>query len=155
MTEASITPGTAGSVTIGGLHLDVSCGAPSMIGFQPIDMQPSPGGPLSQLTGALNAPETFERGTSMTYTVTLTNPTEAEIRLEPCPSYTQFLVGGGKNVSQTYLLNCTPVQIPAHGSSSFEMRMVVPADFPGDAAKLSWQLEVLDGTAVGKAVGLR
>jgi hypothetical protein len=111
---------------------------------------PPPGrrSPLNVLTATLAPPATLRAGAAASYTVTLRNRSEDLVRLEPCPSYTEYLgvfSGPGRSVyvDRHYYLNCAAIrQIAAHGSVTFAMRIPVPAG--AGQAKLDWQLQGTD-----------
>jgi hypothetical protein len=151
----SLEPSGGGYLTVQGVYLDITCGAASVILFQAMDSAVTNGGPLTHLVGTISAPDLIKVGQLLNYTVTLMNPTTAALPLQPCPSYTESLQDAGIVSSQTYQLNCVAAALPAQGSLTFDMQILVPANFPTGFAKLSWQLEVPGGIAVGKALGLQ
>jgi hypothetical protein len=111
-------------------------------------------GAISQLTGAISAPDEASRGGVLRYTVTLTNPTAQPVSLAACPAYTQSLYADGKSADTTLRLNCGGAggQIPANGSVSFDMQAPVPASLAAGSGKLSWKLD--GGPGVGKMIAL-
>lgn len=151
-----------GLKTLEGVHIDTLCGRASVIKFHPVHNEAAAkariamaGPSLSQLTGTLNAPDEAARGSTLYFTVTLSNPTASPIPLAPCPAYTQSVYADGKASSSTLRLNCGAVgaQIAPNSSVNFEMQAQVPADLPAGGAKLSWKLE--DGPGTGKLISLR
>jgi hypothetical protein len=144
-----------GSLTVGGLGLDIQCGAPTVLLFQAIAVETPSSSPLSMLQAVANAPPTAARGSLYTYTVTLTNPTAGVIALAPCPSYTEGMSDGAAHQDNrtTWLLNCqVKQQIPAGGSLTFAMQLTVPVSFPAGAAKVYWALQGPDGPWTGWVV---
>jgi hypothetical protein len=145
-----------------GVHIDTLCGRASVLKFHPVhneaaaNARAAKAGPsLSQLNGSLSAPAEQVRGSTLHYTVTLTNPTATPIPLSPCPAYTQSIYAEGKIASSTLRLNCGAVgaQIAPNSAVSFDMQAQVPADLPAGGAKLSWKLE--DGPGAGTILSLR
>ena len=83
------------------------------------------------------------------YVVTITNATEADYSLVPCPAHEQFVGSGtGTTPGTTWIatvvdgyLTCDTVHaIPTHGAMSYEMRMAVPENQPAGVAKFGWDL---------------
>jgi hypothetical protein len=128
--------------------MSVACGDPEVTDMTDRVAEPT-GDPLSQLTGSVSAPGEITAGQSLAYTVTVTNPTATDIKLDPCPSYSEGLKGYG---SKTYLLNCDAQGvIPAQSSVDFAMQLAVPAEATGHT-DLGWVLNVPGGIASGTAV---
>lgn len=104
--------------------------------------------PLNALRVSVEqAPVSVRPGQEVRYVVRLTNPTDADVALAPCPGYlaSRFVLGveeTGYNVSELYRLNCRPVgAVPAQGSVAFQMRTEVPADPPGGPDfNVGWRL---------------
>jgi hypothetical protein len=151
-----------GSKVLDGVHVDTLCGRATVVQFQAVRneaaanaraLKPAPA--LDQLIGSLSTPDEAMRGSTLQYSVTLSNPTGNAISLASCPAYTQSLYADGKAVDSTLRLNCgaAGAQIPANASISFDMRAQVPADLATGAMKLSWKLQ--DGPGVGKLINLR
>jgi hypothetical protein len=89
----------------------------------------------------MKAPATVRRGTTLRYQVVFTNRTAGDVRLTPCPEYTQSL--GGTSQSSpggTYSLNCSGAGgvIPGGKSVAFEMQIDVPEDYALGNAELRW-----------------
>ncbi|MCA1706518.1 MAG: hypothetical protein LC808_25935, partial [Actinobacteria bacterium] len=59
-------------------------------------------------SAARNEP-TVTAGTTLTYVVSLTNPTGHPINLKPCPRYIQSTPVPNQ-IKATYALNCRPVE---------------------------------------------
>jgi uncharacterized protein DUF4232 len=167
-TRMKLFPRGGGDLTLDGVHLDTLCGPAQVLQMEVVQDEPKQAAKaaakaaaagkslgLRELTGALTAPESVARGETLRYTVTLTNPTNAAIKLAPCPSYTQSLYTEGRTQNSTYLLNCAGAagQIPARSSVSFAMEAVVPADMTGPGVKLSWNLQ--DALSVGGIIPLK
>lgn len=145
-----------------GIHIDTLCGRATVVQFHAVRGQAPAAAKaskldsaLDQLIGTLSAPDEATRGSTVRYTVTLSNPTGNAISLASCPAYTQSLYADGKAADSTLRLNCGAVgaQIAANTSVSFDMQAQVPADFAGGNIKLSWKLQ--DGPGLGKVFNLR
>ncbi|MFL6673259.1 MAG: DUF4232 domain-containing protein [Massilia sp.] len=151
-----------GMKVLDGVHIDTLCGRATVVSLQAVQSEAAVnarsvkrGATLSQLTGTLSAPDEATRGSTLRYTVTLSNPTANPISLASCPAYTQSLYVDGKAADSTMRLNCgaAGAQIAANSSVSFEMQAQVPAELPAGTLKLSWKLQ--DGPGVGKIISLR
>jgi hypothetical protein len=128
--------------------VSVSCGPPTISSIEDTRITPSTD-PLAHLTGKVDAPEQLTPGTVLKYSVTITNPTNEDIALKPCPSYTEGLKGFE---GETYQLNCeAATSTPAETSVVFEMQYLVPAEARGDS-DLGWILNVRGGAVAGNHV---
>ena len=167
-TRMKVFPQGGGNLALEGVYLDTLCGPARVLQMQAVQDEPKQAMKaaaslaaagkslgLRELTGAITAPESVTRGETLRYTVTLTNPTNAAIKLAPCPSYTQSLYTEGRTQNSTYLLNCVGAagQIPARSSVSFAMEAAVPADMTGPGMKLSWSLP--DSLSAGAIIPLK
>ena len=94
----------------------------------------------SQLV-TINAPAEVQRGTELTYTVNILNPSDAPLSLNPCPAYVET-VGRAK---ETYRLNCTTSSVAPHKSITYEMRIRIPGDIPTGKSTLSWMAVMGNG----------
>lgn len=134
-----------GSVEFPTKDFPVGCGVwVSQFGV-PADAVPATDAPPSPLTALITAPPTAKAGTTLTYSVTLSNTTGAAYSLSPCPAYTEFVGTGSTTWVATvlnYELNCdaTPA-IPARGSVTFQMRLALPTDQPAGSGKFGWELQ--------------
>jgi Protein of unknown function (DUF4232) len=134
-----------GTVEFPTKNFPVGCGVwVSQFGV-PADAVPATDTPLSELTAQITAPPTAKAGTTLTYSVTLSNTTGAAYSLSPCPAYTEFVGTGSTTWVATvlnYELNCdaTPA-IPARGSVTFQMRLALPAEQPAGSGKFGWDLQ--------------
>jgi hypothetical protein len=102
---------------------------------------PPPPGPNAYpgLTVSIDRPSEAAAGSTMHFTITLTNSTSHPIDLSPCPVYTEGLYGPAGPSSLSYLLNCDQAaSIPASGAVTFAMQMPVP-NAPGQA-KFGWTI---------------
>ena len=108
--------------------------AVTQIGLPPTSPKP---GPLSGLAVRLQAPARARAGHILKFTVMITNPTRAAVRLSPCPSYE---VGISSARAVAYRLNCGAPAIPAGQSRVYDMRYAVPAGTPAGLAKIGWFL---------------
>jgi hypothetical protein len=90
------------------------------------------------LTLAVDRPHSAPAGSTLTYTVTLTNGSRRTLHLRPCPVYAERVILDGSS-GGTYRLNCDQAStIAAGGSVTYEMRLPMPQT-PG-LAKFSWQV---------------
>src|SRR5205085_9274418 len=88
---------------------------------------------------------TVRAGTTLRFTVTLTNPTKTPVLLRPCPGYTEAMYSNGRTVQHTFRVKCAPVgTIAPHKRVRFEMRLAVPAHATG-ASKLGRSLDTPTG----------
>jgi hypothetical protein len=142
-------PGTTtGTVTGSGDGFDTECGLGVSEFGVPADVPVSPA--PSPLTATITAPSAARAGMTLSYQITLSNPTGKPFALSPCPSYAEYLGGvGGGNVTQYFYLNCAAaLSIPANGSVTFQMELAVPASMqPMAGAKLDWQIQGGTGPA--------
>jgi hypothetical protein len=95
----------------------------------------------SYLDVAINvsAPTTVRRGSSLEYTVTITNHAEQEYRLSPCPDYVESV--GAKELVAEYQLNCAPAgTIAPRGSVTFVMRIDIPVTMTTGTKQITWAL---------------
>ncbi|MBV9254976.1 MAG: hypothetical protein JO054_12150, partial [Actinobacteria bacterium] len=96
----------------------------------------TPTSPLSALTARVEGLDLSglqpgapvpQPGTVAEFSIVLSNPAPHDIRLDPCPTYTQ---GFGPGLMQVYRLNCDSIRlIPAHGEVRYQMRLRLT---PGD-----------------------
>lgn len=115
---------------------------------------PSPGS-LAVLRARVTLPESAAVGAVMRYTVTLSNPGNADVSLSPCPSYTEVL-GYPGNEQLTFRLNCAQVRSIAGASEvTYRMEFAIPASTPTGLTKFSWRLNVVGGAFAGAAIVLR
>ena len=154
-TQAELTLTTHERIAVTGTWVNVRCGAPVVAMFY---AGPAPAAtvPASGLTATIAVPSSVARGSVLRYLVTLTNPTNGAIALNPCPSYTQTMgTSPTTAVHQTLVLNCAAMPtIGAGASVVFEMQFAVPANFPSGGTKLGWFLEVPNGYGVGATVSI-
>ncbi|WP_147434732.1 hypothetical protein [Micromonospora musae] len=134
----------------------------SASGFtEPVAVSTPPSSPLEQLTVAVAGPTAAAAGSRLTFRVTLGNPTGRPLALDPCPGYSmeRFSLGDATNepvnTLQLYRLNCRPLpQIPAGGTSVFEMTTEVPASmFPGRELTVTWKLYLPHNAQRGNQLG--
>jgi Protein of unknown function (DUF4232) len=114
--------------------------------FAVVPPQPPAAEPLSASV-SLSAPATATAGQVLDFTVTLTNRGTQPASLEPCPTYTEDLVVGGRALkppgSQGYLLNCPAIgpQIAAGASVALAMRYAIPANIDPGSVELGWSMD--------------
>jgi hypothetical protein len=100
-------------------------------------------GTASVLKATLDVPSSVEAGTTLAYSVTLTNPTNRTVTLKPCPGYTQGIFAQGYAISLAYQLNCgTVTTIPANGAVAYDMSLDLPSSKDAVDAKLAWGLNM-------------
>jgi hypothetical protein len=128
---------SAGTVLIG----NCTDSTVTPIGLAPT--QPAPDA-FTPLDVELQVPTSVRAGTTLQFTVTITNPTRAAIRLSPCPSYE---IGISSAPTVAYELNCSAPVIEPGQTRSYEMRYSVPAKTPAGLAKIGWFL--LNSTRTG------
>jgi Protein of unknown function (DUF4232) len=119
---------------------------------------PSPGS-LDTLRVSVSLPPSARAGATLRYLVTITNPTDTAVPLEPCPSYTEamFLQTGSTehHVSPTFFLNCDAVRLIAPGRHvRYEMRLRLPA-MPSGVAKFGWHLNTPNEPGAGTVLAIR
>ena len=126
-----------GGQTVANTTLDLSCGGFSVdpLGVRERVFRAW----YSPLQIAVSIPATVDAGTTMSYAVTVTNPTADPIRIKPCPGYIETATGTNINLVETHVLNCDQVrELPASGRVRYRMRMKIPATTPTGAAVVSW-----------------
>ncbi len=127
-----------GSVAVHG-SFDVECGLyVGEFGVTPPDpVYPTP--PLGGATFKLDLPASVQAGDQLRYVVDIANPTDADMTLDPCPSYLQQ---GPDDPGKTPLqLNCDAVHEVAAGQTvRFAMQLPIPADTPTGPAQVCWTL---------------
>jgi hypothetical protein len=139
-----------GTLQVPGARMAVQCGG-SLVDFSARDSGGAGAGAgagrpststVSRLVVRMSrVPGTVSPGRSVSYAVTLSNPTSTAITFDQCPTYQEGLKGLPSSV-QTYQLNCGAVRrIDAHASVGFAMQLPLPSGLsPGDAV-LDWRLE--------------
>jgi Protein of unknown function (DUF4232) len=118
---------------------------------------------LMVLTATMSGPASVRPGERVVYYVTLANPTDKPVPLEPCPGYTVELFSQGDathqalNTNTLYRLNCRPVhEIPARGQLRFEMVVVVPSFLTaGRSMSVAWSVLTKQQLPRGLSAGIR
>jgi hypothetical protein len=101
-----------------------------------------PGTP-SVLKATLDVPSSVKSGTTLEYTVTLTNPTGRTVTMRPCPGYTQGVFAQGYATSLSYRLNCQTVRtIAPNGKATYAMQLDLPPTKSDVDTKLAWGLNM-------------
>jgi hypothetical protein len=137
-----------GTITVPGTTLNIACGGVTVTPFEPAQSNAAVAtGPLSDLETSLTLPSTVAPGSTLTYSVTITNPSNASVQLSPCPSYQEQL---GTVVASDYDLNCSVGEIPANSSLTFAMQLSVPANAPAGLTKFGWFSN--EGLAAGRVI---
>jgi hypothetical protein len=146
--QFSLGTGAALLVAFSGpVKLDLACGQPQVSALgQQQTTGPSKPSSDSGLSASNTIPSTVSAGGTVEYTVTLTNSTDFEVQLDPCPSYSQFLADLGtspRSVTTTGTLDCSEgATVPAHGQLTFKLSVQAPQQ-PG-TAKFGWQIDDSD-----------
>jgi len=109
----------------------------------------------SLLETRVDAPHSAAIGSTLSYTVTITNGGDVGYELSPCPTYEEYVyVSDGptaKSTRRDEYLNCdTVTEIPAGGSVTYAMVIDVPAE--AGTGKLGWILNVPGRPAAGAAI---
>jgi hypothetical protein len=89
-------------------------------------------GPLGPLQAQMHAPATATAGAMLFYTVTVSNPTSADIAFSPCPTWDALIDNpagpdGMTQVSGPIDCASTPA-VPAHGLITLQMYINVPTE---------------------------
>jgi hypothetical protein len=113
-------------------------------------------GSVDTLRVAIAVPSLAQAGATLRYLVTITNPTDTLVRLEPCPSYTEWFYLPANPIdhhrSPAFLLNCDAVDRIAPGEHvRYEMRLRLPA-MPSGVAKFGWHLNTPNEPGAGSAL---
>jgi hypothetical protein len=97
---------------------------------------------MASLQVRLTLPTSVRAGSRLFFTVTLTNPTDVDVVLEPCPAYEQSVYVERLAITKSYYLNCGVARVVrAHSQVLFAMQLDVPSDVPPtEAAKFGWRL---------------
>ena len=94
------------------------------------ELPPKPGS-VDSLRVTVSLPPTARAGATLRYLVTLANPTDTAVRLDPCPSYTEAVASVHRNLHPAFFLNCDTVRLIAPGRRvRYEMRLRLPAVAP-------------------------
>jgi hypothetical protein len=96
--------------------------------------------PTLDIAASISSPASAQRGSTLTYYVTMTNRSRTAYPLNVCPDYLEY-VGIGKSDLATFQLNCRPVQQIAPGDSVvFQMQFAVPSTTALGSNTLTWAL---------------
>ena len=113
---------------------------------------PTPG-PWDALQLQMRAPATATAGTTLSYTVTLSNPKDTDVAFDPCPTWKALIdnpVGPDAITQVSGPIDCaTTPSVPAHGMITLQMHINVPAE--AGTAKFVWWLTG-DAIAVGEGL---
>lgn len=134
----TITLPSGGTRTINGLSLTFPCGMSVSPFFTP---KPAPAyAPywIKYLKPHVALPTSAKAGGILVYEVTLSNPLSRSVALSPCPAYVEHSSTG---IKLEYQLNCSVVHtVPAHGSFTYQMKMVIPSTTPSAPMTVFWGL---------------
>ena len=108
-------------------------------------------------------PESVVAGERLRFAVVLTAPAGRDVPLDPCPDY-KIMIGNDMGKTEaSYALNCAAVPyrdaggrpyLPASTAVSFDMQVEAPRVAVA-AAKLVWQLDIIDPVVAGTTVEVR
>jgi hypothetical protein len=111
-----------------------------------------PHDPRTDLLVSLQVPPTATAGALLEYTVTLTNPTDHDIALEPCPTFIQHGDAGYKDPHQ---LNCAAARpVRGHDCERFAMQVAVPASAPLGQSRVWWEIATVNGSTASAEVDI-
>jgi hypothetical protein len=121
---------------------NVTCGFNMGRWFRAPLMQPSPPPkPIASLQITIAAPSAVQRGETLEFMVTLTNPLTVPVTFDPCPNYLTEVRGVPLKAVGVRQLNCVVEAIPANGSIRYAMRLPIPdGDGYTGPATLVWEL---------------
>ncbi|HXC77768.1 MAG TPA: hypothetical protein VNU19_12015 [Candidatus Acidoferrum sp.] len=107
-------------------------------GYQPAELTPA-----SNLHVSISVASPGRLGTTLDYTVTLTNVSDQTLYFRPCPGYGESIKGGAGVVVARYLLNCAAVPTLGAGHSrtfAMELPLTTTSAVAG-AYELSWLID--------------
>jgi hypothetical protein len=113
---------------------------------------PPPPGPWDALRFQMHAPMTATAGTTLSYTVTVSNPKNVAIAFDPCPTWKALIDNPAPDgmIQVSGSIDCaTTPSVPAYGSITLQMHINVPA--AAGTAKFVWWLSD-DTMGVGEAL---
>ncbi len=107
-------------------------------GYQPAELTPA-----SNLDVSISVASPARLGTTLDYTVTLTNVSDQTLYFRPCPGYSESIKGGAGFAVARYLLNCAAVpSLGAGHSRTFAMELPLKrASAVAGAYELSWLID--------------
>jgi len=115
-------------------------------------LPPTPGTPATA-TARVHLPASVRAGTTLHYTITLSNPTKTTITLRPCPGYSEGIYASGLLVRRSLALNCDTIHaIAAHKHVRYAMQLTVPSHAATGIAKFSWSLNNPHGPFAGRII---
>ena len=92
-------------------------------------------------------------GTTLHYTITLSNPTKTTITLRPGPAYSEGVYASGLVVRRSLALNCDTIHaIAANKRVRYAMQLTVPSRAAAGIAKFSWSLNNPHGPFAGRII---
>ncbi len=90
------------------------------------DLPPRPGS-VDSLRVIISLPPTARPGATLRYLVTLANPSDTAVRLDPCPTYTEAVASIHRYLHRAFFLNCDAVPVIAPGLRvRYAMRLRLP-----------------------------
>ncbi|MCW2570967.1 MAG: hypothetical protein JWO88_1025, partial [Frankiales bacterium] len=118
---------------------DASCGVGVTTFGSPAPPEPDPVSSYPGLVGHMQRPDRVQAGTTLHYSVTLTNTAPTLVRLEPCPVYQESYFVAGKATSFVLRLNCSTVTMLETGQS-VRYAMELPISSSSGQAKFGWSM---------------
>jgi hypothetical protein len=161
-------PEGGGTLTVEGFGPS-NCGAGSpgektaihVSSIEPVEyQQPHEQTPFDAVEAEWQGPPSVPAGGRLRFQVTLT--ADRDVVLDPCPDYLIFLGHVGNETKVGHALNCAGVPyrdasgrpyLPAGTPVVFAMEITAPPR-PGAQEKLTWQLDLMVGSAYGPAGGV-
>jgi hypothetical protein len=114
----------------------------------------APPGTAGTLSLSVALPPTVDPGMTLKYVITLSNTSGEDVKLDPCPSYTE-LVNSGKVIARSYFLDCDYVRDLAVGAAvRYAMELAIPTAEPVGIAKFSWSLNTPEGPDRGSGIAI-
>ncbi len=122
-------------------NIVTGCTTATLTAVEPPDAQDSGTGPFSMLRVSLDIPTQASRGSTLTYTMTLTNEGASVFNFSNCPTYTEMAGSATRQISErTYTLNCAGDRSIAPGTSrTYAMQLPLPAGT--GLTKIAWIMD--------------
>jgi hypothetical protein len=127
---------------------DASCGVGVTTFGLPALPDPEPVSSYPGLIGHVQRPERVQAGTTLHYSVTLTNTASTPIRLDPCPVYEESYFVAGEPRSLVLRLNCSTVTMLEPGQN-VRYAMEMPISSSTGQAKFGWSMPAANISAGG------
>ena len=117
------------------------CATATLTAVEAVDAEDSGTGPFSALRVSLDIPTRASRGSTLSYTMTLTNTGTSAFTFNNCPTYTEMAGSATRRISErTYTLNCAGHRSIAPGTSrTYAMQLPLPEGT--GLTKLAWIMD--------------